>query len=362
MRGHTGGTVALALAGLILSAGAGGPELEWNVAADPDASADEIIDAGHAVGIATSPRQMVVTWEVRPEDDEGPYQGAWRLYDRDKGEIADGTFGTVREASGRIEVMAVRDGFLLTDYKKHALHFLSPNGKLSPAHLPEAKRGTPLAGGALMQGESPGPRTWQVVLPDKRQVVPLTNLPTRNVQGIELTSDGTVWVLLPWKEDGPFRIAYAKNGAGPWTTETIPLPKGTGTSGQGISAVKDRLFVVGTRAKGDRMPVDVILAREAGDDDWDEIDAAGIADDLTAEPRIVVLHTGRLAALADGEGAWIERAEGDGWRPVDLPDVGKQSQTDVSFEGLWLWASEERAGNSLHYSLDGGNTWREFER
>ncbi|HUQ00376.1 MAG TPA: hypothetical protein VM093_07940 [Aeromicrobium sp.] len=362
MRGHPGATVALALAGLLLSGCAGGQQREWKVAADPHAAAEDIIDAGHATGIATSPRQMVVTWEVEPEDDEGPYQGAWRLYDRDKGAVADGSFGTVREASARIEVMALRDGFLLTDYKKHALHFLSQGGKLSPAYLPEAKRGTPLAGGMLMQSQSPGPLTWQVVLPDKRQVVPLTDLPTKDVQGIELTSDGTVWVLLPWKQGGPFRIAHARDGKAPWTTETVPLPKGSGTSGEGISAVGDRLFVVATHAKGERMPVDVILAREADEDDWEKIDATGIADDLTVEPRIAVLHKGRLAAIANGEGAWVERPDGDGWIPLKLPKAAKTAQTGVSFEGKWLWASQELSGNSLHYSFDGGNSWREFER
>lgn len=362
MRGHFGTTVVAAVAGLILSGCASAQEREWDVAADPHATADDIIDAGHAVGIATTPQQMVVTWEVEPEDDEGPYQGAWRLYDRDEGQVADGTFGTVRESSGRIDVMAVRDGFLLTDYKDHSLHLLNPGGQVSPAYLPEAKGDASLAGGVLMQSESPGPLTWQVVLPEQRQVVPLTDLPTKNVQGIELTDDGTVWVLLPWKGRGPFRIAHAKDGKGPWVTETIPLPKGSGTSGEGLSVAGDRLFVVATHTKGDRMPVDVILSRKAADDDWEEIDATGIADNLTIEPRIAVLHKGRLVALASGEGAWIERNDGDGWLPLRLPKAAKRSQQDISFEGKWLWASEDLAGNSLHYSFDGGNSWREFER
>lgn len=363
MRGHRGVTAVLAMAGLLLSGCAGGQDREWNVAADPHATADDIIAAGHAVDIATSPRQMVVTWEVEPEDDEGPYQGAWRLYDRDKGEVSDGSFGTVREASGRIDVMPVRDGFLLTDYRHRGLHLLNSDGRLSPAYLPEAKRGTSLADGVLMQSESPGPLTWQVVLPEKRQVVPLTGLPSKNIQGIELTSDGTVWVLLPWKGNGPFRLAYAKDGKAPWTTEKIPLPKGAVTSGEGLSTVKDRLFVVGTHLTGDRMPVDVILSRQAGaTQDWDELDATGIADDLTTSPRIAGLPKGRLVAMASGEGDWIQRDDGDGWEPLRVPKAHRHVRPGVSVEGMWLWASDRLTGNALRYSLDGGRSWREFQR
>ena len=62
-------------------------------------------------------------------------------------------------------------------------------------------------------------------------LVRLGDLPTTQPQAVELTSDGTVWVLLPWTERGPFRIAHAKNGKAPWTTETIPLPRGSTTDG-----------------------------------------------------------------------------------------------------------------------------------
>src|SRR5690606_25480783 len=122
---------------------------------------------------------------------------------------------------------------------KHARHILDVEGRLIPAQLEEAELGTPLAGGALLeQHDDTG---WSVLLPDRR-VVQLADLPTRDVQGIELTSDGTVWVLLPWTDDGTYRVAYAKDGQGPWVTETVPLPKGSRTSGEGLSAADKRLF------------------------------------------------------------------------------------------------------------------------
>lgn len=354
---------ALLVAGLLLSGCASDSEREWQVAANPRATADEIIDAGHAAGIATSEDQMVVTWEVEPEDDEGPYQGAWRLYDRDRGKVADGTFGTVREASGRIDVVAVRDGFLLTDYVDHKPHFLDRSGRLTPAKLPTAKPGPSLAGGVLEPALQSDEEGWEVVLPDTRQVVRLTDLPTKDVQAIQLTSDGTVWVLLPWQsERGPFRIAHAKDGKAPWTTETIPTPNGSGTYSDGISAHGDTLFVVASHPRGERMTVDAILSREAGEKGWTRIDASGIADDLTDVPRIAVLPKGRLVAMANGEGAWVQKPDRRGFTALHPPRSDKHSTPGVQKEGIWLWSSEQTLGKSLHYSYDYGKTWRKFQR
>jgi hypothetical protein len=354
---------ALLVAGLLVSGCASDSERDWQVAANPRATADEIIDAGHAAGIATSEDQMVVTWEVEPEDDEGPYQGAWRLYDRDKGKVADGKFGTVREASARIDVVAVRDGFLLTDYADQKPHFLDRSGKLTPAKLAAAKPGPSLAGGVLGPDQLSEEEGWQVVLPDKRQVVRLTDLPTKDVQGIQLTSDGTVWVLLPWTSaKGPFRIAYAKDGKAPWTTETIPMPNGSGTFGDGISAHGDKLFVVASHSRGERMTVDAILSREAGEKGWERIDASGIAGNLIGAPRIAVLPKGRLVAMASGEGAWVQKSERRGFTALHPPSTHKHSTPDVQKEGIWLWSSEQTFGKSLHYSYDYGKTWRTFYR
>lgn len=353
---------ALLAAGLLVSGCTSESEREWQVAANPQATADEIIDAGHAAGIATGEDQMVVTWEVEPEDDEGPYQGAWRLYDRDKGQVADGTFGTVREASARIDVAAVGDRFLLTDYRKHERYILDDEGRLGPARFESAKVGPSLADGVLVSdGEDGG---WNVVLPSTQRIVALTDLPTKDVQAIELTSDGTVWVLLPWTDNGPFKIAFAKDGKPPWTIETLPLPRGSITYGEGISAQDDRLFVVACREQGDRMAVavDAILERTAGEKGWTTVDASGIADNLTGPPRVAVLPKGRLVAMASGEGAWIQKPDDSGFTTLHPPRAHRHASPTVQKEGRWLWSSEENVGNSLRYSYDYGTTWREFVR
>lgn len=351
---------ALLFAGPLVSGVASDGEREWQVAADPRATVDEIIDAGHAVDIATNKHQMVVTWEVQPEDDEGPYQGAWRLYDRDKGKVADGTFGTVREASARIDVVALDDEFLLTDYRKRGNYVLDAEGNLTPARFGTSKVGPSLADGVLLPDESDG--AWKVLLPSTQRLVELTGLPTQDVQSIELTSDGTVWVLLPWGSNGPWRLAHAKDGKPPWTTETIPLPKGSSTYGEGISVQGDRLFVVASHERGDRMPVDTILTRKAGETGWKTIDASGIADNLTGTPRIAVLPKGRLVAMAGGEGAWIQNVSGSGFTALHPPRSNKLTIASVQKDGPWLWSSEELFGNSLRYSYDYGQTWREFVR
>lgn len=368
MWGHKPGSSTAAVVGALLlvaplaSGCTSQSEREWEVAADTNATADEIIDAGHATDIATSRDQMVVTWEVQPEDDEGPYQGAWRLYDRAKGQVADGTFGTVREASARIDAAPLGDGFLLTDYRKHRQYVVDEKGRLARARFDASRVGPPLAGGVLLADPEDG--KWSVVVPSARRVVTLTGLPTRDVQGLELTSDGTVWVLLPWTGDGPFRVAYAKDGKPPWTTETIPLPKGSSTYGEGVSASGDRLFVVATHDEGDRMAVavDKILQRRAGEKGWTRIDASGIPDNLTAAPRVAVLPKDRLVATADGEGAWVEDEDGSGFTTLHPPRSHRLANPDVQKEGRWLWSSEQNVGNALRYSYDYGTTWREFVR
>ena len=351
----------LLLAVPMLAGCADDSERQWQVAADPRATADEIIDAGHATDIATSGDQMVVTWEVEPEDDEGPYQGAWRLYDREPLQIAEGKFETVREASARIEVTAVRGGFLLTDYAKGRLHFLDRKGKLEPAELRTAKPSSSLAGGVLFESYASGVPAWQVLLPGKRQVVPLASLPTEDVQAVALTEDGTVWVLLPWRNDGPFRVAYAKDGKAPWTTEVIPLPKGSAAGRDGFSASGGQLFVVGSHSKGELTTVDVILSRTA-DDDWTTIDAAGIPDKLTSTPQVTLLRRGRLLASTGGGGDWVRESNDTGFRAVRPPRAEGYARPRISAEGPWLWSAEQTSGTSLHYSYDFGRTWREFNR
>jgi len=351
---------ALLVAAPLVSGAASEGDEEWRVAANPRATVDQIIDAGHAADVATSKNHMVVTWEVEPEDDEGPYQGAWRLYDRE-GRVADGTFGTVREASARIDAVAFGDGFLLTDYRKHERHLLDNDGKLTPARFEASEVGPSLAGGALVSDES-SDVTWNVLLPSPQRIVPLTDLPTKDVQGIELTSDGTVWVLLPWTDKGPAKVAHAKDGKPPWTTETVPLPEGS-TYGAGISAQDRRLFVVASHERGHMTPVDAVLVRKAGEKGWKTVDASGIADYLTVAPRVAVLPKGqdRLVATASGEGAWIQKADGSGFTALRPPRTDKRSTPSVQKEGRWLWSSEELGGNSLHYSYD-GKTWHEFLR
>jgi len=353
---------ALLLAGPMLSGCADDSERQWQVAANPRATAEEIIEAGHAADIATNGDQMVVTWEVEPEDDEGPYQGAWRLYDREPLQVAEGKFGTVREASARIEVTAVRGGFLLTDYANGRRHFLDRKGKLTPAVLRTAKPGSALAGGVLFEGhDESGAPTWQVLLPRNRQVVPLASLPTEDVQAVALTEDGTVWVLLPWQGDGPFRVAYAKDGKAPWTTEIIPLPKGSSADRDGFSASRGQLFVVGSHSRGELTTVDVILSRTA-DDRWTTIDAAGIPDKLTSTPQVTLLRRGRLLASTGGGGDWIRESADSHFRALRPPRAEGYARPAISSEGPWLWSTEQTLGTSLHYSYDFGRTWREFNR
>ena len=334
---------------------------EPEVAANPDATVEDIIAAGHVTDIAISKKQMVVAWEVEPDDDEGPHQGAWRMYDGQKGALGEGTFGTVREADAHIEVVAAPEGFLLTDYRKNGRHWVDVEGRILPMRLEPAELGTPLAGGALSRDED-ADGGWQVLLPATQQRVRLTGLPSRDVQAVELTSDGTVWVLLPRTADRQFRIAYAKNGQPPWTTERIPVPRASIVSADGLSASGQRVYVVAGRARGERMTVDSIVSRKAGETQWKRIAATGIPDNLTGSVRIEALRKGRLLAVADGEGVWVQNENKRGFAEMKPPRGQRKAATLTAMsEGRWLWSSAPDLRSSLYFSDSYGENWRRFD-
>jgi len=336
---------------------------EWRTATDPRASVDEIIDNGNASGIAGSGDRLLVTWVVDPEDDEGSSQGAWRLYDTGDGSrVADGSFGQVREASARMGVWAVNDGFVLQDYVKHRFHHVSRAGKLRSISV-DAKPPTSLAGGQFVpddEGEGLG-RIGFAVLPDGR-VTRLGTSPTDQGQDSVLATDGELWIGLPWADGEARRYVHARNGRGPWVRKTMPLPEGSSTWSYSMSAGRDRLFVPILRGESDRVAVSGFMTTKSdGTGGWHLISADGISAKLTVPPRVQVLPDGRLFASTGGEGAWIRQPSGR-WSPIRGLKTAPHSDADVRYAAGRLWSSEWSFGHSLKYSTDYGRTWTDFRR
>jgi hypothetical protein len=331
---------------------------EWRVADDATASAEEIIDAGGPVDVARNGGLTVVTWEVQPEDDEGPYQGAWRLYGADGEAIADGRFKQVFEASGRIEVRPYGTGFVLVSYVRRQLYLLDRTGKV--------RRPAKGANLAAILGQDRATEDyadlseWRLQMPGQKRLVRWSDLPTDEPQGM-VVAGGELWVGMPRKQDYERgRIAHSKTGRAPWVVETIPNPPGTAIDSETIGESGGALFAVAVNygSNDDRVDVVSILRRPLkATGAWESIDATGIdSSSMTFGPRITQLSQGRL--LASGEGAWLSRP-GGGWEAVRLPKSDRPYPPSISSTGSRLWSLGPW---DLHFSDDLGRTWQKFDR
>lgn len=356
-------------ASVLLLAGCDADKREWRVAGDAKASADEIIDAGGPVGVASSGGQTVVAWEVEPEDDEGPYQGAWRLYDKDGDAIADGRFKQVHEQSAVIGVNPLDDGFLIGDYATHTAYRLDRAGTLH--RIPKGTNMATLVGD-YVEHEFDGESTdWTLQLPNTKRLVRWTELPTDQPQGM-IFAGGELWVGLPRTRDyEPGKIAHSATGRAPWTVETIPNPDGTAVDVESLTTSGNHLYAVAVRwgvgENGDRTDVVTILRRSLTPKGrWERIDGMGIDDGkeggsaatLTVGPRVTELPDGRLFATASGEGAWLQQRDGT-WSEIHPPKTHTFLPASVEAHGSRLWSF---GAHDLHHSDDGGRTWEEFDR
>lgn len=324
------------------------------------ATAGQIVGIGSPADVAVSGDETLVTWQVEPDDDEGPYQGAWRLYGKKGDHVADGKFGIVHEASGRIEAWAIDGGFVMLDYRTHRLWRLDRRGELTvmkPSRLPAAS----LAGGQLIQADWTFPSRTYVLFRDGR-LTELPDVPGNEAQDLLLDQKGELWALQEWQDKGPIRLAHAANGRPPWTTETVPVPAGSSVQSYSMSAADGRIFLPTTHQTGDRQPVDDLMVRPAGPTgDWSRIDTAGISDRLTVPPRIQAWQ-GHLLATAAGEGQWMLAPSARRWKPIKGVATATYSTPYVFVEGGRLWSAEGPFGNTLNYSTDAGATWHEFDR
>ncbi|WP_154402639.1 hypothetical protein [Nocardioides speluncae] len=328
---------------------------EWRVAGDPDATADEIIDAGSAASVATSGGQTLVTYRVESDDDEGPQQGAWRLYD-DQGEpVADEKLGQVREQGAVARVRATDGGFLLESYTAPALLHVAADGTTTPVEV--AKKPRPVqAGDLLVQGAEDGNLVYR---PSDNAAYQLPKLPTDQPQRIAIDEEGVVWVVLDWADD-QVKLAFSPGGTGPWTKDRLAAGKG-GYPVSEIHTGSGRLTLV-TGHGGDEYPVlDSIWTRPAGPGKvaWQSSPLTG-ADGLKAlDVYLDTLSDGRLLLEGDAEGAWLQQASGD-FAELKLPDnLGFFHSVSAAGDRLYTTGTESGA---FLVSDDFGESWDEFER
>ncbi|GGO84433.1 hypothetical protein GCM10011584_01960 [Nocardioides phosphati] len=330
---------------------------EWRVAGDKEATADQIIDAGRPGSVATSGDRTLTTWQVQPEDDEGPSQAAWRLYDLEGARIADGKLGIVFEQGATTEVVPAPDGFVIDNYSKTPLIHVAPTGALTTIPLHAERRAT-RAGDVLVRAWT-GDRSFY--RPADHAAYRLPRTPA-NPQAVQLDETGRVWVMRLWSRDGDARIASAQGGVAPWTTETVDLPAGSSPTVDMAYAGGRLMFPQRSSTVAEYDEFQAIWSRStqpgAVDHAWRSTPIA--RDQLTHTVTVGLdrTSTGRLLVSGESTPTLLEQADGS-LRPLEVPGTTEPAPVQSVADRLYAtsWSQAE-----LYVSDDLGKSWTRVQR
>ena len=326
--------------------GIGADKREHRVAADPHASAAEVVEAGRPVDVAAPHDRTLVTYRVESDDDEGPQRGAWRLYDGDGKRLADGTFAQVREQDAIARVEAVPDGFLLQGYSGSRLQHVDPDGTVSPVAVSDAA--APARAGDLLV-EMSDDAGFSVYEPADRAAHPLPRMPDASGT-VALDDAGTVWMVRTWTRT-KIVVSHSAGGAGPW--HDILVPSRRGEYPMGLTAERGQVVVPVGQGPDDapRLRGLEVLDPAHPEDGWHEVDPADIVFRHSLDPVVSVLADGRLLVAEAMEDAWLQ-VPGHGFTRVGLPDPW----ASVKVQGD-RWFTTYPKGRRLWVSRDEGASW-----
>ena len=330
-------------------------EREYRVAADQNATAQQIIDAGGPVRVAASADRTLVAWRAESDDDEGPQQAAWRLYDERGSRIAEGTLGQVREQSAIPTLTAVADGFLIDNYAGHRLRHVAVDGAISNVTISRGVRPTQ-SGDVLV--ESQGGERLRFYHPADQTAYSLPKLPFGNPQGKVLDGRGRLWVLLVWSKREA-KVASAAGGAGPWQRTAVPLQEGGLPTG--IHAAAGGVFVPTAHGKGMYPRIDGLWQHSTNgtpSDPWSRLPITGVNLEKTLQPLVEALPDGRLVLIGESGVVWVQGADGTFIRAT-VPGQGVNGLPEVAGSRLFLSFTRD---HQLYVSDNDGQSWRVFAR
>jgi hypothetical protein len=351
--GDAGSATGGAVGGAATPPAAHDPKREMAVAADKDATAKQIIDAGGPVRVAVSGDQRLVAWTAESDDDEGPQQAAWRLYDEHGGRIADGRLGQVSEASAIPTLTAVPDGFLLANYTGHVLRHIAVDGAITD--VPSSRERPPTQAGDVLQEslETAGSMFYR---PGDHTAYRLPKLPFRNPQGVGLDARGRVWVLVDWSRTAA-DVASSAGGSGPWQHTTVALPRGGAPAGLTVAAGQ---VLVPTVTGDIEHPKLAGLWRHqvAGDPGaaWSPVPTTGVTFKETLQPLVDALPDGRVVLTGDSGEVWVQ--DGDGSFVRSPHPSGTSGLVQVAGSHLFLSFTRDHQ----LYASDDGRSWKLVDR
>lgn len=344
----------------------------WEVAEDDDATPAEIVEAGRAWQVERSGAgQLVVGYLVQPNDDEGPHKTAWRLYDGDGEQLAEGYGPASDEAYPYFRVLGLEDGFLLRVGHEGQLQHLAPDGTVSP--VPQVAAG-PTRPGDQVVAATDGIGPVQVYRPDPGgeagSVLPAPQPPGVRPDRMRATvvdATGAAWVLVE-RGPGAVEVHRSIDGAGAWDQlDDLGLPEGTYAGSFALAG--DQAVVVVLQRRGLHSLLVRDVSAEASQD-WRRVEL-GLKTGVEPwfDTEVGVLDDSRLLLTAEREVAYVVDPSTGESTHVSAPASGDDWSIDQS--GPWLHARsyepaafEDPQGERLlaWESADLGEGWEKIPR
>lgn len=165
---------------------------ETEVADDPDATAQEVIEAGSRSGVETDGEgRQLETYRATADGGEGPEVVAWRLLEPSGDEVASGILTRSTETTAGVDVVALDEGFAWVRWEQapDTVVLLDEEGETTTVAVDQ--RRVPRAGDLLLAGWIQSPIVMRGRTPfhlsvnlDKSQ---------RSTAWLEIDSDGSLW-------------------------------------------------------------------------------------------------------------------------------------------------------------------------
>lgn len=329
------------------------PEREIAVAADPETTAQEIIEAGGPVRVAASEDRTLVAWRAESDDDEGPQQAAWRLYDEQGRRIADGKLGQVSEQGAIPTLTPVADGFLLENYTGHVLRHVDADGSITEVPTSPERRPT-RAGDVLQESlELTGSTFYR---PADRAAYRLPKVPFESPQGVALDERGRVWVLVDWSRTAA-DVASSDGGRGPWQHTTVPLPRGGAPAG--LTVASGQLLVPTVTSDLEHPQLAGLWTHPVDADPgapWTRVPTTGVRFEETLQPLVDALPDGRIVLTGDSGEVWLQGDDG-GFALGSHPS-GTNGYVQVAGSRLYLSFTRDHQ----LYASDDARSWKVVDR
>lgn len=334
---------------LVLLAACIQSEGDANPASKQDRLIDQIVEGGYAHSVAADDLGFVaVGYTLSPEDDEGTYRSAWRLYDDEGQTVAEGLGRTrVGNSPGGPYFRSLGDRFVLQPYaSKTKFLALDEDGETreftaAPRHVTSARPGDVLVS---------DPVDPQQYLVRGDALVPLDQ---GGYNDAALADNGFLWTVDDTSEGGLTVELVRPGGKEP---EDVQVPGGAPTS---INVVGNQVYVITTSTGSVEVATNIWTRGPRGP--WRDLGVAGIEREDYYDSAVQGLADGRVLVGTYGS-HWYAGTPGvpTKWRrvpvpPAKAPDGGDWWLTPYA-EGLLATGP----GPALALSTDGGATWSAY--